>query len=269
MSMKHQNIAAPPGALPAALLRLADPEKIGQAIDFLIDRLDALSADPDLEDDEGSVSWPGALVDPPAADSGDSEDEPNFAPVPGMGPGCAISDPDCCPAADDNPLWHADDGFAGDPDDAEWTRPEGVRQGDAMPQLVGGKADYDDDDEDSESDWEPGSENEPDFRRRRRTQAVGPGCPISDPDLCMAGDDRIASGPTPGGSDGFCRGPGDDGDAELSERIVPVFGRDQTRAPVQLVHDRHRLPVTGRPRWSPESHADQRWRGDGGRGHAE
>lgn len=193
--MKHGPITAAPRALPAALLRISDPEKIGEAIDFLIGRLDALSGDPDLEDEEGSGPWRDEAADLEAGELADNEDEPNFACSPaGHGPGCMISDPDACGAHDDGGTANGTgswDGMPGDPDDAE----------------------------DSESDYDVGSENEPDFRRRRRRhrQAGGAGCPISDPGGCEHN----------GAEPDFL-----DGHSAPFELRIPIYGPDQSRGPV-------------------------------------
>ncbi|WP_380941810.1 hypothetical protein [Sphingomonas floccifaciens] len=80
------------------LMSALSPDEIGDAIEALIARLDALDGDLDYE-------VTGA--------------EDDFMDHGADGPGCPVADTDHCDAGDDNPYrLYGDDG-AGDPDDAE------------------------------------------------------------------------------------------------------------------------------------------------------
>ena len=140
-------------------------------------------------------------------DAPDDPDEPNFASRSDGLPG----DPgDHERAGDDDdtgwPEWHARrsrklaGGICEMEQDRLWMSPCGVPE------------DAEDDDQDCGHD-----EGEPDYRKRRNRPGDGPGCSISDTDRCMAGDDRISGGPSPGPeaySFGH-RGAGDTEDAEI------------------------------------------------------
>jgi hypothetical protein len=108
------DVSVVPGAIAPApavmhLLPQFDRDKLGSAIEVLIALLDA--ADPD----------------PEAEDATDLEDDFDLSPVAlrssDPGPGCTISDSDCCPAKDDQIIgsW---DARPGDPEDAEVARAE-------------------------------------------------------------------------------------------------------------------------------------------------
>lgn len=80
------------------LLSALSPDEIGEAIEALIARLDALDGDTDVEI---------------------TGTEDDFVQHPTDGPGCPVSDPDSCSAHDDNLYRLFCDGAPGDPDDAE------------------------------------------------------------------------------------------------------------------------------------------------------
>jgi len=174
-----------PGMAPAApLMRMLaqfDREKVEAFAEISIALLDMMDGD---LDEDGQCT----------------EDEISCAPVAGAyamptGPGCEIAD-------------------AGETAWIEWTTLRGSQK--AGPITTGhdqhGNPLHEDDEEADDSGQcteDETSCGSPSFRR------TGPGCTISDPDYCLAGDDRVTSGAI-GGPGVYLPsdGPGDADDAE-------------------------------------------------------
>ena len=164
----------PPMPAVARVLARFDRDKIASAIEVMIALLDMYDGDTDMED------------------ASDLEDDFALSPVALLnaanGPGCLKSDSDCCNAGDDK-IASSWDSRPGDPDDREVATAEWH----TLPSIArcAGKID-----------------GRPIDPRRRY---VPEDAEDDDPDCCPAGDDRIASGVSPGCMDDHGPGEPDDG----------------------------------------------------------
>lgn len=108
----HQRVTqtyARPQMSPDQLAAFA--EALGALVNRAIDVLDVIASDPDEEMNGDELD--GTCAEDEAGAGG-------YARLAERGPGCGISDPDCCSARDDTgSTWGAYDGRPGDPDDAE------------------------------------------------------------------------------------------------------------------------------------------------------
>jgi hypothetical protein len=160
----------PEGAPADALQAFVVPDTRGaieKAVEAFIARLDEMDGDPELEDSEASetaIDEKGRYLD---------EREIGFG---------ADGRPCTWVRTEDNE--HAA---------TEW-HTRGRHKEPGPSQMPGAYADEDSEDDDPDHG---GDEAEPDFRRP--PPGYGPGCEIADSDFCLAGDDRVRSGPVMGG----------------------------------------------------------------------
>jgi len=115
------------------------------------------------------------------------------------------------PDAEDADEREPDPESAGDPAWIEWHtrgRTKLWREGELLARHDHGGAAHEDHEDD-----DPAGQYDEDCYTGPAPRGHGPGCTISDPDFCMAGDDRITSGPSMGGYI-VDTGAGDEDDAE-------------------------------------------------------
>lgn len=214
--MRHETIPLPPSLADALGIPRAPRAVVEGLISLMIDDLDQLDGDHDLEDNMAEDDFTPAAKLKLYAD----------------GPGCSVSDADKG-TEDEGEYTHE-----------EWhtlpssTRRAGGIRGNPLP----GRFYLAEDDEEDDPSGVVASEDEPDMRGG--IAGYGPGCIISDPDACAAGDDRIVSGGGPYMMrDWELRFVGSEDDGERQWPRAGRYGIDQTLGPL----DHHNRPVNGAP----------------------